>query len=265
MPRGRHTATRFPLAVFVVLCIAVASCLAGSRAAPFASVRQTGAEGSDVAVPPAGTLPGALRGASGTATPLPEPSGSSGPLADPSGTPGPTESPKPDPTAYRGLTAIGDSIMVDATPNLRAAFPGLTIDAVAGRQVAVGIQAMLGLAYAGRLGDTVVIALGTNGPFSSSQFDRIVALAGGRRIVMVTNYCPYCSWVPANNTLIRSGCRQIPGCTVAEWEELAAANPGWFYADGVHMPIGGVGGQAYADLIAQMLQQPPATRPHNAS
>jgi hypothetical protein len=155
--------------------------------------------------------------------------------------------------------------MVDATPNLRARFPSLTIDAVAGRQVAVGIQAMLSLAWAGRLGDTVVIALGTNGPFSSSQFARIVALAGGRRMVMLTNYCPYCSWVPANNALIRSGCRQVPGCTVAEWEELAAANPGWFYADGVHMPIGGHGGQAYADLIAQMLQRPPATRSHGAS
>ncbi len=253
MPRGRHTATRFPLAVFVVLCVAVASCLAGSRAAPFASVRQTRAQGSDVAVP------------APAAAPLPEPSPSSGPLMDPPGTPSPTETAKPDPAAYRGMTAIGDSIMVDATPNLRARFPGLTIDAVAGRQVAVGIQAMLALGYSGRLGDTVVIALGTNGPFSSSQFDRIVALAGGRRIVMLTNYCPYCSWVPANNELIRNGCRQVPGCTVAEWEELAAANPGWFYADGVHMPIGGPGGQAYADLIAQMLQRPPAGRLHGAS
>jgi len=258
MPRGRHSATRFPLAVFVVLCIAVGSCLAGAGAAPFASVRQTRAKGSFVAGPPPVEA----------ATPLPEPSGPSsgpGPLVDPSESPSPTGTARPDPAAYRGLTAIGDSIMVDATPNLRTRFPGLTIDAVAGRQVAVGIQAMLSLAWAGRLGDTVVIALGTNGPFSSAQFARIVALAGGRRMVMLTNYCPYCSWVPANNTLIRSGCRQIPGCTVAEWEELAAANPGWFYADGVHMPIGGVGGQAYADLIAQMLQQPPATRPHNAS
>ena len=250
MPRGRHTATRFPLAVFVVLCVAVASCLAGSRAAPFASVRQTRAQGSYVAVPPPEISSGALRGASGTATPLP----------DPSGTPSPTETARPDPAAYRGLTAIGDSIMVDATPNLRAGFPGLTIDAVAGRQVAVGIQAMQALAYSGRLGDTVVIALGTNGPFSSSQLDRIVALAGGRRIVMVTNYCPYCSWVPANNELIRTGCPQVPDCTVAEWEELAVANPGWFYADGVHMPIGGPGGQAYADLIAQMLQRLPTAR-----
>jgi hypothetical protein len=155
--------------------------------------------------------------------------------------------------------------MVDATPNLRARFPGLTVDAVAGRQVAVGIQAMQTLAYSGRLGDTVVIALGTNGAFSGSQLDRIVALAGGRRMIMLTNYCSYCSWVAANNELIRAGCRQVRDCTVAEWEVIAAANPNWFYADGVHMPIGGAGGQAYAELVAQMLQRPPTPRLRGAS
>jgi hypothetical protein len=114
------------------------------------------------------------------------------------------------------------------------------------------------LAASGRLGDIVVIALGTNGAFSSSQLDRIVALAGGRRLIMLTNYCTYCSWVAANNELIRGGCPRVRDCTVAEWESLAAANPDWFYADGVHMPIGGHGGRAYADLVARMLQRTPA-------
>src|SRR2546421_10474382 len=105
MPRGRHTATRFPLAVFVVLCVAVASCLAGSRAAPFASVRQTRAQGSYVAVPPPGTSSGALGGASGTSSgALGGASGVATPLPEPSGTPSPTETAKADPAAYRGLT-----------------------------------------------------------------------------------------------------------------------------------------------------------------
>jgi hypothetical protein len=244
MPRGRHTATRFPPVIFVVLCLLVTLCMERTQAAPVASVRHTRAQGSFVLVPPPAT-----------ATPLP----------DPPERPSPATTLPADPFAYRGLTAIGDSVMVDATPNLRARFPGLTVDAVAGRQVAVGIAAMQALAYSGRLGDVVVVALGTNGPFSGSQLDRIVALAGGRRVVMLTNYCPYCSWVTANNDLIRAGCRQVRDCTVAEWEGLAAANPRWFYADGVHMPIGGVGGQAYADLVARMLERTPAPRLHEPS
>src|SRR2546421_11004319 len=241
MPRGRHTATRFPPVVFVVLCFLVASCLERSQAAPLASVRHTRAQGSFVPVPPPAT-----------ATPLPEPSEN----------PTPAATPRTDAAPYRGLTAIRDSIMVDAAPNLRARFPGLTVDAVAGRQVAVGLQAMQTLAASGRLGDIVVIALGTNGAFSSGQLDRIVALAVGRRLIMLTNFCPYCSWVAANNQLIRSGCRQVRDCTVAEWEDVAAANPDWFYADGVHMPIGGPGGQAYADLVARMLQRTGTASPH---
>jgi hypothetical protein len=230
--------------VFVVLCLLVTVCMERTQAAPVASVRHTLAQGSFVLVPPPITAT---------------------PLADPSESPVPASSTPADPFAYRALTAIGDSVMVDATPNLRARFPGLTVDAVAGRQVAVGIASMQTLAYSGRLGDVVVIALGTNGAFASSQLDRIVALAASRRLVMLTNYCTYCSWVAANNGLIRAGCRQLRDCTVAEWEGLAAANPQWFYADGVHMPIGGAGGQAYADLVARMLQRTPAPRLHEPS
>jgi hypothetical protein len=240
--------------VFVVLCLLVTVCMERTQAAPAVSVRHTRAQGSFVLVPPPVT-----------ATPLPDPSESPTPASTTPASTAPPSAAPADPFAYRGLTAIGDSIMVDATPNLRARFPGLTVDAVAGRQVAVGIAAMQALAYSGRLGDVVVIALGTNGAFSSSQLDWIVALAGGRRLVMVTNYCPYCSWVAANNDLIRAGCRQLRDCTVAEWEGLAAANPQWFYADGVHMPIGGTGGQAYADLVARMLQRTPAARLHEPS
>ena len=42
-------------------------------------------------------------------------------------------------------------------------------------------------------------------------------------------------------------------CTVADWEALADAHPQWFARDGVHMPIGGVGGQAFAELISSAL------------
>lgn len=234
MPRGRHTAARFPPVVFVLLCVAVAPFLERSKALPVASVRRSPAIGA-----PAPAI--------AAATPLHDPS------------PGPSLH-AGDPAPYRGLTAIGDSVMVDAMPNLEVALAGLTADAVAGRQVASGIAAMQTLATTGRLGDTVVIALGTNGPFSSGQMDRIVSLAGRRRLVMLTNHCANCAWVTANNNLIRSGCRQVPDCTVADWEDLASANPDWFYTDGVHMPIGGEGGRAYAALIARTLADTPPTR-----
>jgi hypothetical protein len=153
----------------------------------------------------------------------------------------------------RDVTAVGDSIMVDAMPNLRSLFPNMTIDAVAGRQVATGLSVMQALANLGRLEANIVVELGTNGTFTTAQLDRILSLAGGRRVVLLTNHCAYCTWVPSNNDLMATGCTAARACTVADWEALADLHPEWFGRDGVHMPIGGAGGQAFAELISRSL------------
>jgi hypothetical protein len=153
-----------------------------------------------------------------------------------------------------GVTAVGDSIMVDGMPNLRALLPGIAIDAVAGRQVAAGLAVMQGLASRGELHASLVVELGTNGMFTVAQLDRILSLAGGRHVVLLTNHCPYCAWVPANNELMATNCTAERGCTVADWEALAHTHPEWFARDGVHMPIGGIGAQAFAELISSALQ-----------
>jgi hypothetical protein len=160
------------------------------------------------------------------------------------------------PGAGADITAIGDSIMVDAMPNLRSAFPGMEINAVAGRQVDAGLAVMQDLAIHGQLDPNVVIELGTNGTFTWSQLSEFLSLARGRHIVMLTNHCPYCSWVPTNNELMATSCTPATACSVADWETLANLHPEWFAIDGVHMPIGGVGGEAFTKLIANTLGRP---------
>lgn len=156
-------------------------------------------------------------------------------------------------TPTGGITAIGDSVMLDAAPNLRSLLPGITIDAVVSRGVDAGIAGVRSLAGAGQLGSSVVVHLGTNGTFTPAEMDQLVAAAGGRRLVLLTNHCPYCSWTPSNNAVIEAGCTPARRCSVADWNGLAGANPQWFGRDGVHMPIGGTGGQAYAELVVQHL------------
>jgi hypothetical protein len=152
-----------------------------------------------------------------------------------------------------GVTAIGDSVMLDAAPNLRALLPGITIDAVVSRGVDAGIAGIRSLAGAGRLGGSVIVHLGTNGTFTAAEMDQLVAAAAGRRLVLLTDHCPYCTWTPSNNAVIEMGCTPARRCTVADWNGLAGENPQWFGRDGVHMPIGGTGGQAYAELVVQHL------------
>jgi hypothetical protein len=146
--------------------------------------------------------------------------------------------------------------MVDGMPNLRSLFPSMAIDAVAGRQVATGLSVIQALANLGRLEANIVVELGTNGTFTPAQLDGILSLAGGRHVVLLTNHCGYCSWVPSNNDLMATSCTAERACTVADWEALADVHPEWFSRDGVHMPIGGTGGQAFAELISRSLGVP---------
>lgn len=154
-----------------------------------------------------------------------------------------------------GVTAIGDSVLVDATPSLQSTIPGIYVDAAVSRQVSDGLSLLQSMRASGRLGGSVVFALGTNGTFSSDAFDELVQLTSGRHLVVVTAHCGHCSWVIPDNSMLRSRCTAAAHCTLADWYKLAEANPNWFAdaPDGVHMPQGGAGAQAYARLVAAAL------------
>ena len=187
-------------------------------------------------MPAASTPAASTRAASVPAAFAPAASGSS-PVAPPSG----------------GVYAIGDSVMIDAAPALQATIPGIVVNAGVSRQVSSGIALLSQLAASGQLPGTVVWHLGTNGTFSSAQLDQVLQIAGGRHVIMLTNHCGYCGWTPGNNATIAAGCTEARHCTVADWNALADANPGWFGGDTVHMAIGGTGARAYAQLVASKL------------
>jgi hypothetical protein len=151
------------------------------------------------------------------------------------------------------VTAIGDSVMIDATPALRAAIPTITVDAEESRSALPGPDILAGFAAQGRLGAAVVIGLGSNGGMSARVVDELLHAAAGRRVVMVTSHCPYCSWTPRGNAVIRSTCVAARDCFVADWDAAAGAHPEWFATDGVHMSSGGAGARAYAQLVRAQL------------
>ena len=57
-------------------------------------------------------------------------------------------------------------------------------------------------------------------------------------------------WQDQVNQVLETGAESFPGVVVADWHSLGSANPGWFYSDDTHLPIGGPGAQALAQLIA---------------
>lgn len=146
--------------------------------------------------------------------------------------------------------------MLDASPSLEAAIPGIAVNAAVSRQVNQGVGLIAQLRAAGQLRRSVVFALGTNGTFSQSEFNQLVLLTSGRNLVVVTVHCGHCGWTMSNNAMLRANCRASTHCTVADWFTLAQTHPAWFVdgADGVHMPVGGIGTVTYAAMVTHALE-----------
>lgn len=150
----------------------------------------------------------------------------------------------------RRVTVIGDSVTVDARPNLIADIRGAVVHAEVSEQWDQGVEYVRELRAKARLGAVVVVALGTNGritPFGMSQMMRL--LSPCRRVVLVTNHMPL-PWQQPNNRLLRATAAARKNVVIADWHSLAAAHPGWFGSDGVHIAVGGVAARALARLVA---------------
>lgn len=152
------------------------------------------------------------------------------------------------------VTAIGDSVMIDVAPALEASIPHIVVDAAVSRQWDQGESEAASLRAAHQLGATVVIDLGTNGPVTAGQFDAMMSvLAGAARVIFVTVHVPTRPWQDEVNATLAAGVARYRNTYLADFNALADQNPQWFYSDGVHMPIGGPGADAFAGLVRKYL------------
>jgi hypothetical protein len=151
------------------------------------------------------------------------------------------------------VTAVGDSVMLDYQTPLEADIPGVDVVAAVSEQWAAGEEELTQLKAEGRLGAEVIVALGTNGPITATDFSEMMTvLQGASRIVFVNIHVDR-PWQDPNNAVLAQGAANYPGVLIADWASLAAANPEWFGPDGTHLAIDGPGAQALASLITSTL------------
>jgi hypothetical protein len=166
----------------------------------------------------------------------------------------PTTTTAPPPPG-QGVTAIGDSIMVDAAPYLEQLLPGIAIDAQVGQQLDQVQDAVPQLRSEGAVGDRLIVELGTNGPYSAAQLEALVNSFGPmQRIVFVNTRVPR-PWQQQVNATIASVAQTYANATVVNWYADSAPFPQYFYPDGVHLDAAGA--KYYASLLAQAVQVPP--------
>ena len=121
------------------------------------------------------------------------------------------------------------------------------IDAKVSRQVIQSKDIVKDLKSKGKLGDTVVLALGTNGTFSDAVGRELIrAIGKDRKIYWVTAFGEHLQWQEEANHQIRSMAEQYKNVQIIDWASLAEGHPKWFVSDGVHLTSSGC--KAYAKL-----------------
>ena len=154
------------------------------------------------------------------------------------------------------VTAIGDSVMLDAQPALQADIPGIDVEAAVSRQWDEGVALVQQMKAAGTLGSIVVIDLGTNGPVNPGAVRRD-DVGAGRRLGGGVRHRPptaVLQLVAIGQPDPRAGRADVPECETRRLQHAGGRRtPQWFGSDGVHMPIGGAGAQAMAALIASTI------------
>jgi peptidoglycan/LPS O-acetylase OafA/YrhL len=186
-----------------------------------------------------------------TPAPAPPPATASAPRVAASSPPPPLATAPAGPPPGTQIAAIGDSVMLAGATALQARLPGITIDAAVSRQMIDAPQVLAELRATGRLRPIIVLALGTNGPFTADQLTRILADIGPGHHVVLVNVHVTRPWQDQVNAVL-DGARAQPGVRLADWHTLIAAQPALLYPDATHPRPDGAA--LYADMITHTLQ-----------
>jgi lysophospholipase L1-like esterase len=145
------------------------------------------------------------------------------------------------------LTVIGDSIVQGAEPILSERVNGLVIDAKQNRQLRQAKEVVRELEGSGQLAKVVVIALGTNGPFSDNQLIELLeSLENAEKVVFVNTRVPK-PWESTVNETYERILKDYRHAVLIDWYAESSGRNEYFYNDGVHLTP--LGAEAYSSLI----------------
>ena len=158
-----------------------------------------------------------------------------------------------------GAVCIGDSVMLGSSGRIRELLPACYVDAEVSRYVGGGLDAAKAFEAQGRLGNLVVIALGTNGPIAGYERYEVQTrqlldyLGNSRHIFWVNVYCPHLTWQETNNNYIKKMAAEHGNVHEVDWYGLISQHPEWLTEDGIHP--NSEGRVQYAKLIHDRMEQ----------
>ncbi|KQN98982.1 acyltransferase family protein [Paenibacillus sp. Leaf72] len=153
------------------------------------------------------------------------------------------------PQAESKVTAIGDSVMLDIQSALEKLVPGIAVDGQIGRQMSQAPPILEQLQKNGKLGDTVIIELGTNGAFASKQLARISELLKDHKKIILVNTRVPRPWEQIVNDALAKATKDNKNMVLVDWHAASSGKDDYFSQDGVHLTAKGA--KVLAALIAR--------------
>ncbi|MGO4545192.1 acyltransferase family protein [Paenibacillus sp. 2TAB23] len=151
------------------------------------------------------------------------------------------------------ITAIGDSVLLDAGPYLEKLLPGIAIDGKIGRQFSQAVTILEKLKRSDELADTVIIELGTNGSFTTKQMVALLETIGPKRKIFMINTRVPRKWQDTVNKMLEETAKANENVTIVDWYSASKGKKDFFSTDGVHLKKHGA--SFYADMVAKAIKR----------
>lgn len=149
----------------------------------------------------------------------------------------------------KGITMIGDSVILGAASYLENILPGIVIDGEVGRQMIHARDVIDQLKENERLGDRIIIELGTNGSFNTKHLRNLLySLSDTKQIFLVNTRVPR-EWQDTVNEGITEVAKDFSNTTVVDWYSASEGKDDFFTQDGAHLKPEGA--KYYASIIAE--------------
>ena len=134
------------------------------------------------------------------------------------------------------VTAIGDSVMADASQDIQEIMPHAYVDAEVGRQGSATPAVIKDLKAKGQLQKIVILNLGTNGAMDSQTInDILTAIGKDHQVYWITPHVPTRDWEQTVCDQIKQAAKQNANVHVIDWNQAANGHAEWFAQDKVHM------------------------------
>ncbi len=153
-------------------------------------------------------------------------------------------------TGYEPLL-IGDSVTVSLIDDFHQAFTGGLLDSCGNRNIDMGKQVYNYYKDRGEVGKNVIIALGTNGAFTTDELEAFINEIGSDHTIWLITNRTTANISQATNQSIVAVAPKHSNVSVIDWNAYSADHDDWVGSDGIHLTIDGR--KAYTQMIVEAI------------